>query len=220
MRYQWRSMDKHTSGIKEYVIITHTHTHRYISRVEHDKSKLFRGARTELFSGKRIPSSSSNGEAFIKTMRFPREAREKGTRKIEHLLAVKPPDTCSHILSPSRLRCTDQPRICITYRAKCSLDQWSRRRNETLPRNSNQLARFRSTRFYGADREKRGPARHPGLSFVGERTRRRRVNPLHFDDHLGWATQSPRRKKVQEKRKTTFYRLVDIFPREVPFIDS
>jgi len=173
--HEWNKRIRHNN--------THTHIDRYLAS-NMIKANFF-AAREQLFSGKRIPSSSSNGEAFIKTMRFPREAREKGTRKIEHLLAVKPPDTCSHILSPSRLRCTDQPRICITYRAKCSLDQCSRRRNETLPRNSNQLARFQSTRFYGADREKRGPARHPGLSFVGERTRRRRVNPLHFDDHLG-----------------------------------
>lgn len=143
---------------------------------------------------------------------FPRETRENGMRKIEHLLAVNPSDTCSHTLSPSRLWCADQPRICIREmqpRSTISNDETKR----YPARNSNQLAGFRSTCFYAARREKRGPTRHPGLSSVGERTRRRKVNPLHFDDHLGWATQSLKRKKVRDERKTTFYRFVDIRPR-------
>lgn len=184
MRYQWQSMNKHTSGIKECVIITHTHIDIYLAS-NMIKANFFAAREQNCFREKEFLLRARTARLLSKRCVFPREAREKGTRKIEHLLAVKPPDTCSHILSPSRLRCTDQPRICITSRAKCSLDRRSRRRNETLSRNSNQLARFRSTRFYGAHREKRGPARYPGLSFVGERTRRRRVNPLHFDDHLG-----------------------------------
>lgn len=114
MRHQWWSMDKHTNGIEECVIITHIHTYTNtdmcaVSRAERDKSKLFRDARTELFPGEKNSFLELKQRGFYQNDAF----SQRGTRKIEHLLAVKAYDTCSHTLSPSRSRCPDQLSIYI-----------------------------------------------------------------------------------------------------------
>lgn len=92
MRHQRWSMDKHTNGIKECVIITHTQTQICVRCPAPNVIKAnFSAAREQnCFRERRILSSSSNNEAFIKTTPFPRKAREKSSTclRLNHPILV------------------------------------------------------------------------------------------------------------------------------------